>query len=93
MKLKCLNSGHSDLNMIISDIGKMRSAFKSFHLAQATTSEDLAKWASKEKNIAMQETFHVLVDICYLWSEVQLEFIGKDNTFIKFYHNKKVYHL
>ncbi|XP_014287095.1 uncharacterized protein [Halyomorpha halys] len=76
VKLKCLNSGHSDLNMIISDIGKMRSAFKSFHLAQATTWEDMAKWATKEKNVALQETFHILVDVFYLWSEVQLEFIA-----------------
>lgn len=79
VKLKCLNTGHSDLNMIISDIGKMRSAFKSFHLAQATTWEDMAKWATKEKNVALQETFHILVDVFYLWSEVQLEFIGKYN--------------
>lgn len=54
----------------------MRSAFKSFHLAQATSWEDMAKWATKEKNVALQETFHILVDVFYLWSEVQLEFLA-----------------
>nr|BAN21291.1 unkown protein [Riptortus pedestris] len=76
VKLKCLNSGHSDLNMIISDVTKMRSAFKTFHLAQVTTWEDMAKWANKEKTLALQEIFHFLLELCYLWSEVQLEFIA-----------------
>lgn len=76
VKLKCLNSGHSDLNMIISDVKEIRSAFKSFHLAQVTTWEDMAKWANKEKTIALQEILHVLLDLCYLWSEVQLDFLA-----------------
>lgn len=76
VKLKCLNSGHSDLNMIISDIKEMKSSFKSFHLAQVTTWEDMSKWANKERTVALQEILHVLLDLCFLWSEVQLDFIA-----------------
>lgn len=69
--------GHSDLNLIISGIREARSAAKHFADAQETVWKDLSKWASKERNIAIRESFTYMSELSRLWTEVQHDFIGK----------------
>lgn len=62
--------------MIISDIKDVRATCKKFTNAQKLAWDDMSKWASREKNMALQETFHYLSELSDLWYEVQREFIG-----------------
>uniref|UniRef100_A0A0A9WTA8 Uncharacterized protein n=2 Tax=Lygus hesperus TaxID=30085 RepID=A0A0A9WTA8_LYGHE len=76
IRLRSLNSGHGDLNMIISDLKDVRAACKKYTNAQKLAWDDMSKWAAREKNMALQETFHYLSELGDLWYEVQREFIG-----------------
>ncbi|KAF6215827.1 hypothetical protein GE061_000162 [Apolygus lucorum] len=76
IRLRSLNSGHGDLNMVISDLKDVRAACKKYTNAQKLAWDDMSKWAAREKNMALQETFHYLSELGDLWYEVQREFIG-----------------
>ncbi|XP_024085383.1 uncharacterized protein LOC106668898 isoform X2 [Cimex lectularius] len=73
--LKSMKSGHEDLHKIISDLDHLKYTHESFTNAQNTTWENMSKWACKEKNSAMTDTFQHLFQLNCLWSEVQREYI------------------
>lgn len=81
IRLKSIGSGHSDLNMIVSDLKDVRSTAKAFMEAQDTAWRDLIKWSSKEKNSAIHESFTHFIELSYLWTEVQTEFLEHLNKF------------
>ncbi|XP_068250128.1 uncharacterized protein, partial [Palaemon carinicauda] len=74
VRLKSISSGHGDLQMIISQLGEVRTSFKVFAHAQAQTSEDILKWACSHENRAIGETFGYLAELALIWTEVQREF-------------------
>lgn len=70
-----MSSGHGSLQMVISQLGEVRSSFKAFSQAQATASEDLLSWSGgSHENRAIEETFAHLAELSLLWSEVQRDF-------------------
>uniref|UniRef100_A0A1B6JQ69 F-BAR domain-containing protein n=1 Tax=Homalodisca liturata TaxID=320908 RepID=A0A1B6JQ69_9HEMI len=81
IRLKSFSCGHSELNLIVLDMKEVRSAAKQFTDAQETVWKDLFKWASKERNEAIRESFSYLVELSRLWTEVQNEFIEQLNKF------------
>ncbi|KAG7161231.1 hypothetical protein Hamer_G016285 [Homarus americanus] len=75
VRLRSMSSGHGSLQMVISQLGEVRTSFKAFALAQATASEDLLSWSGgSHENRAIEETFTHLAELSLLWSEVQRDF-------------------
>ncbi|XP_071519591.1 uncharacterized protein [Panulirus ornatus] len=75
VRLRSLSSGHGSLQMVISQLGEIRTSFKAFAQAQATASEDLLRWSGgNHENRAIEETFVHLAELSLLWSEVQRDF-------------------
>uniref|UniRef100_A0A1B6MGD4 Uncharacterized protein n=1 Tax=Graphocephala atropunctata TaxID=36148 RepID=A0A1B6MGD4_9HEMI len=81
IRLKSFSCGHSELNLIVLDMKEVRSAAKQFTDAQETVWKDLSKWASKERNEAIRESFSYLIELSRLWTDVQNEFIDQLNKF------------
>lgn len=75
--MKSFSCGHPELNLIVSDMKEMRSAAKQFTDAQETVWKDLHKWASRERNEAIRESFTHLIELNRVWTEVQNDFIGE----------------
>nr|XP_045596603.1 uncharacterized protein LOC123757189 [Procambarus clarkii] len=75
VRLRSMSSGHGSLQMVISQLGEVRTSFKAFSQAQATASEDLLSWSGgSHENRAIEETFAHLAELTLLWSEVQRDF-------------------
>lgn len=82
VRLKALGGGHGNLRMVIAQLRDVRSSAKAFMQVQATASEDLMKWAHKNENQALQDTFSLLFELNTLWTEVQKEFTEHYKDFI-----------
>ncbi|XP_075219320.1 uncharacterized protein LOC142323487 isoform X2 [Lycorma delicatula] len=74
-------SGHSDLNMIISDLKEVKSTAKAFMLAQQTAWRDISKWASKEHNSTISSSLTYFMQLSDLWTDVQSEFLEQVSKF------------
>lgn len=85
IRLKSFSCGHSELNLIVSDMKELRSVAKQFTNAQETVWKDLHKWASRERNQAIKESFNHLSELNRLWTEVQTEFVGKFSVLSKLF--------
>lgn len=73
-----MSSGYGSLQMVISQLGEVRSTFKSFAQAQTQSSEDLLQWAvGTRQNRAIEETVVYLAELAALWGEVQKDFAGE----------------
>lgn len=82
-----MGTGHCDLKMVISELKDVRSSAKAFMVAQNTALLDLLKWATKDENRAIQETFTQLAELNALWTEVQKDFTGIFCVFFRFIHS------
>lgn len=76
MRLKSMSGGHGALQMVISQLGEVRSSLKAFTQAQATASEDTMRWAAAHENRAIAETFSHLAELSLVWTDVQRDFTG-----------------
>ncbi|XP_071438716.1 uncharacterized protein [Hetaerina americana] len=74
VRLKAIGSGHTDLNMVISQLKDVRSSAKAFMMAQNTAVQDLLKWSSNCENRAFQDVFIQLNELNTLWAEAQRDF-------------------
>lgn len=70
---------------------ELRSVAKQFTNAQETVWKDLHKWASRERNEAIKESFNYLSELNRLWTEVQNEFVGKFSILFKLFRSLKKY--
>lgn len=95
MRLKSMSGGHGALQMVISQLGEVRTSLKAFTQAQATASEDTMRWAAAHENRAIAETFSHLAELSLVWTDVQRDFAGMalgrevypliDNSFLSFF--------
>uniref|UniRef100_A0A6A7FN82 SWI/SNF complex subunit SMARCC1-like isoform X2 n=1 Tax=Hirondellea gigas TaxID=1518452 RepID=A0A6A7FN82_9CRUS len=76
-KLRGLSSRHGNLQVLIGQLGDMRSSCKSFVAAQQTAADDLVRWSQDCDNRAIQDTVAYLTELSLLWTEVQKDFTGK----------------
>lgn len=76
MRLKSMSGGHGALQMVISQLGEVRSSLKALTQAQATASEDTMRWAAAHENRAIAETFSHLAELSLVWTDVQRDFAG-----------------
>jgi hypothetical protein len=74
VRLKSLGGGHSDLNMVISELKDVRQAAKAFMQAQNSAAQDMLKWSVHDPNRAVQDVVSQLAELNSLWTEVQKEF-------------------
>jgi len=74
VRLKSLSGGHTDLNLIISELKDVRQAAKAFMQAQNTAAQDMLKWSGNDENRAVQDIISQLAELNCLWTEVQKEF-------------------
>ncbi|KAK3860686.1 hypothetical protein Pcinc_033279 [Petrolisthes cinctipes] len=75
VRLRSMSTGNSNLQMVISQLGEVRSTFKSFAQAQTLSSEDMLQWAvGSRQNRAIEETIVYLTELATLWGEVQRDF-------------------
>lgn len=74
VRLKSMSGGHGALQMVISQLGEVRTSLKAFTQAQATASEDTMRWAAAHENRAIAETFSHLAELSLVWTDVQRDF-------------------
>ncbi|XP_013396067.1 uncharacterized protein LOC106163101 [Lingula anatina] len=74
VKLLSLGGGHSELNLLISEMKDVRNSSKNFMNAQTTASQYLTKWAAREDNRAIQDVSSQMEELNMLWTEAQREF-------------------
>lgn len=75
-KLRGLSSRHSSLQVLIGQLGDMRTTCKGFIGAQQTAADDLIRWTNDSDNRAMQDVCAYLAELSLLWTEVQKDFAG-----------------
>ncbi|CAL1528317.1 unnamed protein product [Lymnaea stagnalis] len=73
VKLMSLGVGHTDLQVLLSEVKDMRNTAKAFMNAQNAVSQDFLKWAVNEENRALQDVANQLAELNLLWTEVQRE--------------------
>eukprot|EP00047_Mylnosiga_fluctuans_P020019 m.88165 g.88165 ORF g.88165 m.88165 type:complete len:233 (-) comp8353_c0_seq2:855-1553(-) len=73
--------GHSDIQHAISSLKLAKAAFKSWVKAQAEATHCLERWAAREDNLALQDSFAKLVELSKLWSDVQIMFADQIKEF------------
>lgn len=73
MKLMSLGAGHTDLQVLLSEVKDMRNTAKAFMNAQNAVSQDFLKWAVNEENRALQDVANQLAELNLLWTEIQRE--------------------
>ncbi|XP_015904780.1 uncharacterized protein [Parasteatoda tepidariorum] len=81
VRLKSIGAGHSDLNMVISELKDLRHATKAFMTAQNSASQDMVKWATCDENRAIQDIMSQLGELNSMWTDVQKDFIEHLKTF------------
>lgn len=74
VRIKSIGSGHSDLQMVISQLKDVRIASKAYAAAQSSAMQDLVKWSLKDENRAIQDALTQVGELFSIWSEVQREF-------------------
>uniref|UniRef100_A0A147BHM0 Putative myosin-i heavy chain-like protein n=1 Tax=Ixodes ricinus TaxID=34613 RepID=A0A147BHM0_IXORI len=74
-RLKALNGGHADLNLVISELRDIRLAMKSFLTAQNSVSQDLVLWAQADENRVIQDVMSQLAELNTFWTDVQRDFV------------------
>lgn len=74
VRLKSLGGGHSELNMVISEMKDVRQAAKVFMTAQNSAAQDMTSWAAGNENRAIQDIMSQLAELNTLWTDVQKEF-------------------
>ena len=76
VRLRSAGSGHTDLQLVISEIKEMRAAARWFQSSQTSAIGDLLKWSLRGENRAIQETAAQLVELNMIWSDAQKNFTG-----------------
>jgi len=74
VRLRSAGSGHTDLQLVISEIKEMRIAARWFQSSQTSAVDDLLKWALRGENRAIKDTVAQLVELNMIWSDVQRDF-------------------
>ena len=91
VRLRSASSGHTELQLVISEVKEMKAASRKFMNSQKTATEDLLKWALLQENRAIQDTVSQVQELNMIWSDVQRDFAGLMLTCCylnKFYANK-----
>ena len=73
VRIKSIGSGHSDLQMVISQLKEVRNTAKAFSISQTSAIQDLVKWSQKDENMAIQDAILQVRELFSLWTEVQLD--------------------
>lgn len=76
VKLLSLGVGHSDLNVLVSDIKDIKSCARAFMNAQQIAAQDMTRWAVHQENRAIQDVITNIADLFALWTDVQKTFIN-----------------
>jgi len=74
VRIRSIGSGHSDLQMVISQLKDFRIASKAFSTAQSSCVQDLVKWSLKDENRAIQDALTQVGELVSIWTEVQRDF-------------------
>jgi len=74
VRIRSIGSGHSDLQMVISQMKDLKNASKMFTQAQSEAMQDLVKWSLKGENRAIADALSQVGELFAVWSEVQREF-------------------
>ncbi|XP_075739816.1 uncharacterized protein LOC119181094 isoform X1 [Rhipicephalus microplus] len=80
-RLKALNGGHADLNLVISELRDIRLAMKSFLTAQNAVAQDMVLWAQADENRIIQDVMAQLAELNALWTDIQKDFVEHLKTF------------
>lgn len=80
-RLKALNGGHADLNLVISELRDVRLAMKSFLTAQNAVAQDMVLWAQADENRVIQDVMTQLAELNALWTDVQKDFVEQLKSF------------
>ncbi|XP_064477606.1 uncharacterized protein LOC135391308 [Ornithodoros turicata] len=80
-RLKALNGGHADLNLVISELRDVRTAMKSFLTAQNSVSQDLVIWAQADENRVIQDVMCQLAELNTFWTDIQKDFLEQLKAF------------
>lgn len=80
-RLKALNGGHADLNLVISELRDVRLAMKSFLTAQNAVAQDMVLWAQADENRIIQDVMAQLAELNALWTDIQKDFVEHLKTF------------
>lgn len=74
VRIRSIGSGHSDLQMVISQLKDVRVAAKAFSTAQSSCMQDMVKWSLKDENRAIQDALTQVGELFSIWTEVQRDF-------------------
>ena len=74
--MRSAGSGHTDLQLVKSEVNEMRTAASLFESSQTSAVSDLLKWSLRGENKAVEETAAQLVELNMIWSGAQKHFAG-----------------
>jgi len=75
VRLRSAGSGHTDLQLVISEIKEMRIAARWFQNTQTSAADDLLKWGLRGENRAVKDAVSQLMELNMIWSDVQRDFL------------------
>jgi len=79
VRLRSAGSGHTDLQLVISEIKEMRIAARWFQNTQTSAADDLLKWGLRGENRAVKDAVSQLMELNMIWSDVQRDFLGSSD--------------
>jgi len=74
VRIRSIGSGHSDLQMVISQLKDFRLAAKTFSTAQSSCVQDLVKWSLKDENRAIQDALTQVGELVSILGEINRDF-------------------
>ncbi|OQR68558.1 hypothetical protein BIW11_12836 [Tropilaelaps mercedesae] len=81
VRLKSMNSGHTDLALVISGIRDMRIGLKSFQNAQIAVAQDMMVWSHTDENRAIQDVMEQINELHIFWADSQKDFLDQLKSF------------
>ncbi|XP_003748238.1 uncharacterized protein LOC100900284 [Galendromus occidentalis] len=81
VRLKSMNSGHTDLALVISGLRDMRMGLRSFQNAQTAVAQDMMVWAHTDENRAIQDVMEQINELHNFWADSQKDFLENLKAF------------
>lgn len=75
MRIRSLASGHTPLNLLISELSSTRQRYKDLLSSQTSCAKKVEKWSQAEENPALQDVLHQVYELNLMWVETQREFV------------------
>lgn len=75
VRIRSASSGHTELQLVISEVGGIPSAGRRFTGAQQAAADDLLRWSLLQEDRAIRDAASQVHELSEMWTDVQRQFV------------------